>query len=169
MENRLLEEVLPGTSVFVDSNILIYHLLDDELYGTSSKNLLKRIEEKELKAFISPITINETLFIYLRFWIITHKTVAPKKVLEYLKEHIDVMQEVDFQKPQGLLSILKNLPINDAVVKASYRMTKLYNLLPNDAVNIALIRCHNIPAIATNDSDFDNIKGLKVFKPMRQQ
>lgn len=167
MENRTLEVILPGTSIFIDSNILIYHLLEDELYGASCKNFLKRVEEKELKALTSPIVITETLFLYLRFWIIEHKKVPPKKVLEYLKQHRDVIKEVDFQKPQSLLSILKKLTINDAVVNTSYRMIKLYNLLPNYAINLALIRRHNISTIATNDGDFDNIKGLKVVKPVQ--
>src|SRR3990170_7761942 len=166
MENKTLEEVPPGFSIFVDTNILIYHLLEDELYGVSCKNFLKRVEEKELTASTSPIVIGETLFLYLRFWIIEHKKVAPKKVLEYLKQHRDVINEVDFQKPLALLRLLKNLPINNAVVEASYQMTKLYNLLPNDAMNVALIKRHNIPAIATNDDDLDNITGIKVFKPV---
>jgi predicted nucleic acid-binding protein len=44
-------------------------------------------------------------------------------------------------------------------------MIKRYNLLPNDAINTALIRRYRVPAIATRDDDFDDINGLMVFKP----
>ncbi|MBI5745740.1 MAG: PIN domain-containing protein [Nitrospirae bacterium] len=165
MENKALEKASPGVSIFVDTNILIYHLLEDELYGVSCKNFLKRVEEKELTAFTSPIVIAESLFIYLRVWIIKHKKIAPKKVLEYLKQHRGLINEVNFQKPQILFTILKSLPIGNAAVKDSYSMMKLHNLLPNDAINVSLIKRHNISAIATNDNDFDNIKGLDVLKP----
>ncbi|MFQ5456183.1 MAG: type II toxin-antitoxin system VapC family toxin [Nitrospirota bacterium] len=165
MKNRTLEEASHGASIFVDTNILVYHLLDDELYGASCRNFLSRIEEKKLKALTSPIVIAESLFIYLRFWIIKHKKITPKKVLEYLKKHREVTNEVNFQKPQTLFTILELLPIDSTIVKASYHMIKLYNLLPNDAINVALIKHHNIPALATYDNDFDNIKGIKVLKP----
>lgn len=165
MENKALEKALPGTSIFVDTNILIYHLLEDELYGVSCRNFLKRVEEKELNAFISPIVIAETLFIYLRFWIIKHKQIAPKKVLEYLKQHRNVINEVNFEKPQALFTIFKNLPIGNTILNASYRMMKLHNLLPNDGINVALIKRHSISTIATHDDDFDDIEGIKVLKP----
>jgi len=44
-------------------------------------------------------------------------------------------------------------------------MTERYNLLPNDAINTALIRRYGLPAIATRDDDFDDIDGIVVFKP----
>lgn len=105
MENSTLAEVPHGSSIFVDSNILLYHLLEDELYGESCKIFLKQVEENELTALTSPIVIAETLFLYLRFWIIKQKEVAPKKALEYLKKHREVIKEVDFQRPQDLFNI----------------------------------------------------------------
>lgn len=165
MENKSLEEVLPGTAIFVDTNILIYHLLDDELYGASCRNFLNRIEEKELYAFTSPIVIAETLFIYLRFWIIKHKKISPKKVLEYIKKNRELINEVNFLKPQTLFTIFEILPITTDIINISYQMIKLYNLLPNDAINLALIKHHHLSAIATYDEDFDDIEGIKVLKP----
>ena len=70
MENKTLDEVSSNMSIFVDTNILVYHLLEDELYGESCKNFLERVEEKEVTAFISPVVVSETLFIYIRSWII---------------------------------------------------------------------------------------------------
>ncbi len=165
MESKTLNDASPGVSIFIDTNILVYHLLEDEFYGASCRNFLKQVEGKELTTFTSPIVVAESLFIYLRFWIIRHKKISPKKVLEYLKQHRDVINEVDFQKPQALFTIFKSLPIGHTILNASYRTMKLYNLLPNDAINVALIKHHNIPVIATNDDDFDDIEGLEVLKP----
>jgi predicted nucleic acid-binding protein len=120
MAIRRLRDVSDGLRIFVDTNILIYHLLEDELYGTSCRDFFKRIEEGSVLAFTSPIVASETLFIYLRAWTIQNKKIAPKRVLRYLKRHHEVLEEVDFHKPAALLSLLRVLPINNAVLQTSY-------------------------------------------------
>jgi len=76
MGSRPLEEVPDGRSIFVDTNILIYHLLEDELYGASCRNFLRRVENRSVTAFTSPIVAAETLFIYLRAWVVKNKKVV---------------------------------------------------------------------------------------------
>ena len=165
MESKPLCDVPEGISIFVVTNVLIYHLLEDEIYGASCRNFLRRAEEKSVTAFTSLVVISETLFLYLRFWVIANKKIAPKKVLHYIKQHRGVIKEVDFQKPQTLFTIFKVFSISNPILKTSYDMIKRYNLLPNDAINTALIRRYRVPAIATRDDDFDDINGLMVFKP----
>jgi predicted nucleic acid-binding protein len=67
---KALRDVPDGSGIFVDTNVLIYHLLEDELYGVSCRDFLKRVETGSVVAFISPIVASETLFIYLRAWLI---------------------------------------------------------------------------------------------------
>lgn len=142
---RPLRDVSDGLSIFVDSNILVYHLLEDELYGASCRDFLRRVETRSVAAFTSPIVASETLFIYLRTWIIKNKKIAPRRVLRYLKRHRAVLK---------------------AVLQTSYDLITRYQLLPADAIDAALIRRHNLPALATRDDDFDHIEGLDVFKPV---
>ena len=165
MAIRPLRDVSGGLLIFVDTNILVYHLLEDELYGASCRDFLKRVETRSVVAFTSPVVVSETLFIYLRTWIITNKKIAPKRVLRYLKRHRAVLEEVDFDKPLALLALLRILPLNKAVLETSYDLMTRYQLLPADAIDAALIRRHNLPVLATRDDDFDHIEGLDVFKP----
>lgn len=167
MANKRLEEIPPGMSAFVDTNILLYHLFDDELYGESCKTFLKRVEEKDVSAFISPVVVSETMFIYIRFWLIKEKKVSPKRVLEYLKKNRSIINAIDLQKPQKLFSLFKILPISANVLKTSFEFIKIRNLLPNDAINLSVITHHKIPAIATLDDDFNGIPDIKVFKPSK--
>jgi predicted nucleic acid-binding protein len=81
MAIRRLGDVSDGLRIFVDTNILVYHLLEDELYGTSCRTLTR------------------------------------------------------------------------------------YQLLPADSVDAALIRRHDLPALATRDDDFDHVESLDVYKP----
>lgn len=86
-------------------------------------------------------------------------------MLRYLKRHHEVLEEVDFHKPVALLSLLRVLPINTAVLQTSYDLMTRYRLLPADSVDAALIRRHNLPALATRDDDFDQVESLDVYKP----
>jgi predicted nucleic acid-binding protein len=163
MAIRRLGDVSDGLRIFVDTNILIYHLLEDELYGASCRDFFKRVETGSLVGFTSPIVVSETLFIYLRAWIIQNKKIAPKRVLRYLKRHRDVLNEVDFHKPLALLSLLGSF--RSTVLQNSYNLMTRYQLFPADSVDAALIRRHSLPAIATRDDDFDHIQRLDVYKP----
>jgi predicted nucleic acid-binding protein len=107
--------------------------------------------------------------LYIYAWIITHKKIAPKGVLRYLKRHRAVLQEVDFQKPLALLALLQVLPLNRAVLQTSYDLIMHDQLLPADAVDAALIQRHHLSALATRDDDFDHIEGFEVFKPSTSQ
>jgi predicted nucleic acid-binding protein len=51
-----------GEKVFVDSNILTYHLLNDPVHGKRRKEFVSRIEARDFEGFISPIIVSETLF-----------------------------------------------------------------------------------------------------------
>jgi predicted nucleic acid-binding protein len=86
-------------------------------------------------------------------------------VLRYLKRNREVLTEVDFHKPLALLSLLRVLPLNSAVLQTSYNLMTRYQLLPADSVDAAIIQRHNLPALATRDDDFDHVESLDVYKP----
>jgi len=165
MASRPLRDVSGGLRIFVDTNILGYHLLEDELYGASCRDFLKRVETRSVVAFTSPIVASETLFIYLRAWLIKNKKIAPKRVLRYLKRHRAVVREVDFHKPLALLALMRVLPLNKDVMQTSYGLMTRYQLLPADSIDAALIRRHHLAALATRDDDFDLVESLDVYKP----
>ncbi|MCK4734821.1 MAG: PIN domain-containing protein [Methanophagales archaeon] len=54
-----------GEKVFIDSNILTYHLLNDPVYGKGCKEFIGRVENREFEGFISPIIVSETLFNFI--------------------------------------------------------------------------------------------------------
>jgi len=165
MAIRALRDLQEGSSIFVDTNILIYHLLDDELYGESCRDFLNRVEIGAVSALTSPIVASETLFIYLRAWVIQNKKIAPKRVLRYLKRHPAVLKDVDFHKPLALLGLLRLLPISSEIMTTSYDLMTRYQLLPADSIQAALIQQRHLTAFATRDDDFDHLAGLDIYKP----
>lgn len=60
-----LSSIPYGEKVFIDSNILTYHLLNDPVYGMRCKDFIKRTEYNKFVGFISPIIISEVLFNFI--------------------------------------------------------------------------------------------------------
>jgi predicted nucleic acid-binding protein len=165
MESKYLDEIADGEQVFVDANILIYHLLEDSIFGQSCYDFLNRVERGEIAGITSPVALAEALFTYIRLWVITKKQIQPKKVLQYLKKHREVLEEIDLEKVERLFELLTILPVDRSVITQARRSIPAEKLLPNDAITHALLQIHQLHLIATNDEDFDEISGFTVFKP----
>ncbi|HII94466.1 MAG TPA: PIN domain-containing protein [Candidatus Methanofastidiosum sp.] len=60
---------------------------------------------------------------------------------------------------------IKILQVGEDISKLSLVLSKEYGLLPNDAIHAATCKSYGIDNIATNDSDFDRVDFLKVWKP----
>jgi predicted nucleic acid-binding protein len=100
MAIRPLRDVPVNSSIFVDTNILVYHLLEDELYGANCRDFLKRVETGSIVAFTSPIVASETLFIYLRAWVIQNKKIAA--LIERHRLPALATRDDDFDNVDGL-------------------------------------------------------------------
>jgi predicted nucleic acid-binding protein len=57
------------------------------------------------------------------------------------------------------------LPISAALIEQSQQMKTRYGFMSNDALTLQLMNELEIRAIATNDSDFDRVETITVYKP----
>ena len=55
--------------------------------------------------------------------------------------------------------------ITSAVVRASEAIRVQAGVMSNDSVTVALMRRLGLTAIATADTDFNNVSGLQVYQP----
>lgn len=53
------------------------------------------------------------------------------------------------------LNLFTVLPSSNAIIPLYLRLMQQYNLLPNDALILAAAKLHDIPALASYDSDFE--------------
>lgn len=68
--------------------------------------------------------------------------------------------------PDSILGIgIEILTVGVDDVHASAGIKREYGLLTNDALNLALMRRHRLACIASNDSDFERVTDLLVWKP----
>lgn len=60
---------------------------------------------------------------------------------------------------------VKILLLSSEAIFQSKKLRKEYNLLTNDSLNLHVMKTNGLVDIVTNDSDFDGIEWLKVWKP----
>ncbi len=57
------------------------------------------------------------------------------------------------------------LPVDLPLLRQATELAQQHGLLTNDLLILALIRCHGIENLATNDDDSDRVPGITVWKP----
>lgn len=160
-----LRALSSGEKIYVDSNILTYHLLKDPIYGERCKEFIKRIENRDVEGFISPIIVSETLFNFIKATIVMDYGIKPKEVIPLLKANPRAISKIELGKASDLFKVFCILPISELETEKSYEVIKEYALLTNDALHVATMKQHGITNIATNDKDFERVEWVTVWIP----
>ncbi len=127
--------------VYLDSNILIYGVLNEDQIGDSARRFIKEIETGKYKASISALTIDEFI------WKV--QKVLGREEAAKLADKLMEMQN------------LKIIDINLDILKKMLEIYKKYNLDPRDSIHLAAMQLNEIKIIISQDSDFDKIKDIK--------
>lgn len=151
-------------TIFVDSNIIAYFLLKHPEYYVACKNFLKRVEDREITAFIDNIVASEVYFIYIRARLSEKLSIPASKVIKELKHNPNLLEKVDLH-PVNLIFQTLSLSILNSDATNLGSLISSHHLLPNDALHLAAMQANKIRDMATNDQDFERIKGVKVWKP----
>ena len=163
MKVNRFSDLPDGSDVFVDSNIITYHLSNDPVHGDECKSFLKRIEDGKLSGLITPIVVSEVTFNFIKSYVI--RNYKPKNLVKFLKKNPDIIEKVDLSTVSELLDIFFILPVGPISSSLSFKIIKKFHLLPNDAINVVIMLIYEIQNIATNDPDFERVKGIKIWKP----
>jgi len=163
-----LSSLPKNSSVFIDANIFLFAILAHPRFSDSCEKFLTSVEKREYSAFTSTLVLNEVI----------HKLM----ITEVIKKH-SLKTEYDAylllkQKPDVIKGLtitwedftnLKKYPINilsaGNYLEPAAEISKSYALLISDAAHAAVCKEHKIENIATNDSDFERVDFLKVWKP----
>lgn len=163
-----------GTEViYIDSTIFISHHSTDAANRKECTNLLCAIERGDIKAATSSIVTDETVYILLKFKAaeildtnkhykilesLRHDREVFDKAWEIAQEHIDY---IDALRAKNVLQIITQTA-DPVIVKD---LAKKYQLLPRDASHLGIMKKYMIRNIATNDSDFEHIDNIRVWRP----
>lgn len=164
MESNLWKSLPSSAKVFIDSNVFVYHLSSDPVYGISGKELLKRIENNDLYGYTSTTVVTEVTFAYIRLWLIKERGIEPKKVLQYLKKAPQILSEIDLEIIQKLFTIVTIFGVTRRDIKGAFKYISQFHLLPNDAVNLAVMERRGLTHIVTQDKDYEKVGVITCWK-----
>jgi len=158
-----LDELRHG-SVYVDTNILYMYLRVDPAHLSAIRVFLGRIVRGEIEAVVSIPVLDE---LFYRLLLARVKEVTERNPLDVLREKQAEAIEAHSDVIGGSLRKLTTLPhINLVGVDATDFNSMLENiqtfsLLPRDALHVAIVQRLGLNGIASDDIDFDRVKGIE--------
>ena len=94
--------------------------------------------------------------------------IKPHEVVRFLKKRPELISELkkyDAAVREILDYNIEILPIEREAIFESGDLRKKHNLLTNDSLNLYAMKANKLTYIATNDSDFERVKWITVWKP----
>lgn len=126
--------------MYIDSNIFIYASIDAEQLGKQCRRIIDAIDQQVISCASSYLVIDEVLWI--------------------LKKHIGRKDSLTITR--SILSLpIKWIDVNDAVMIRLIDRFEKTTLDPRDTLHLASMKEQKLTTIITEDTDFDNIKGIK--------
>lgn len=156
-----------GERIFIDSNILIYASSKEHSLKSVCEDFLLKIENGEILGFINGRIVDEVFHKLMMIEISKKYKIGFKDTLTYIKVNPEVLKE--FQKPKSIIEDIltfegiKILEIDKKIVSQALKFSN--SLLFSDAIHASCCKVYGIRNIATNDSDFERISFLRVWKP----
>jgi uncharacterized protein len=156
-----------GSLCFVDTNILVYHFVENPQFSQECRRLLGRVVAGEVTAVSATSVVAD----------VVHKVMAEEArlrhtldsgVVRFLQHHPAKISSLSaFVAAARQLELLpfRLLPVDLALVRSAAELAQQHGLLTNDAIIVALMQRYGIAHLATNDDDFDRVPGITVWKP----
>ncbi len=126
---------------YFDSNLIIYAMLDETETGEWARELLERVQNEEMPACTSFLTFDEVFYK-------VNKAKGSGAAIKNLEAFL-------------AMSNMRFIDVNDGVIWKALELIREYQLLPRDAIHAATAFIAGAETIFSEDTDFDNILGLK--------
>jgi len=158
-----LDEVCQG-SVYVDTNILYMYLRVDPAHLSAIKVFLNRIVRGEINAFVSIPVLDE---LFYRLLLARVKEATDRNPLDVLREnqaeaiaaHSDVISSS--LRKLTLLPHINLVGVDTTDFNRMLENIQAFSLLPRDALHVAIVQGLGLNGIASDDTDFDRVKGVE--------
>jgi predicted nucleic acid-binding protein len=156
---------LPDESfVLIDSNVFIYALTAQ---SAQCRQLFERCLREEVTGIALFETVNEATH---RFMIAEALfkgliTGGGARVLRNKFRQIPALTDYWRDTERILALNLLFIPVNETVVRNAQVVRQEAGLLTNDSMIVACMREYGVSFLASNDSDFERVRDITVFKP----
>jgi len=160
-----LDDIPAGETVFIDSNIFIYHFT-----GASGQcsDLLSRCEQKELTGITLTNVLLEVLHRLMMVEAVSKKLVEPPNIVKKLNRKPALVRQLGdyyFNTLKIFEMGIEVRPIRyDTFLKSEFYRSK-YGFLVNDSIIAAALQTEKAACLATRDDAFLPVLELAVYQP----
>ena len=160
-----LADLREGDSVFIDANVFIYH---SGGRSVECKTLLERCARRELLGYTSTPVLAEVLHRLMVAEAVQKRLVTVKTAVKKLRGNPDLVRQLsqyheDVSKIRQMNLVILSFTLE--ILSASEGVRKNDGLLTNDSFVVAFMHERGLTKLATANSDFDRVGGIKVYKP----
>ncbi|MGV3720273.1 MAG: type II toxin-antitoxin system VapC family toxin [Actinomycetota bacterium] len=160
-----LNEVPPGSTIYLDANILVYHFAGESAQCTE---LLKRVVQGEVHGWMGAHTYAEVVHRLMMLEARTKSVLTGSNPARKAKSKPEAIRNLaDYQRDANAIPILvpdiaSLLP--EDVTQSSVQRNQ-FGVLVNDSLSLALMARRGTIALATADRDFLRVTSLQVYVP----
>ena len=153
------------TFVCVDANIFVYALAGQ---SAQCRQLIERCVREEVTGVVLFETVNEVTHRFMIAEAVAKGviTAGGAKALRGKFQQIPALTE-DWRHTERMLALnLLFAPVNEIIIRTAQAVRQEAGLLTNDSLLVAAMREYGLSYLASNDSDFERVSGITVFKPI---
>jgi len=161
---------LPTDSrVFIDANIFLYTILGHPRFKSPCKEFLIKLENGVYEGTTSTLILNEVVHkLMLAEVIKINGLSSEREALKLIRKNPEIISKL--HTTWSNYAYIRRYPIaitevDERAMDLSVQISERYRLLISDAVHIAIMKKRGIVDLASNDSDFERVAGINLWKP----
>jgi predicted nucleic acid-binding protein len=163
-------QIPANASVFIDANIFIYYFTPDPVLGPECRLLMERLVKfQDFLAFTSTHILSEVAHQLMILeaaqsfgWPLAGITQRLQKHPAEIQKLTRFRQAIDEVPRLGI----EVLPVERHLLPLAASLSQLHGLLTNDAITAATMQDQAITHLASHDTDFDRVPGLRRYAPV---
>ena len=161
-------DLVAGSSLFLDTNALVYYFQPHPVHGPACQQLVQRVEQGQLLGFVSTHVLGEMAHRLMTLEASSWQGWSSGKVGQRLRKQPAAFQKLShFQTAVDniLQSRIQVVAIPPSLLRTASSLSRHIGLLFNDALIIAVMQDLRLTNLASNDPDFDRVPGITRYAP----
>jgi uncharacterized protein len=162
------DDIQGGQAIFVDANVFLYYFTAHLKYGPACKNLLDRIENREIVGFTSAHVLTEIVHRLMTIEACQRFGWSVKGIARRLRKHAAEVQQLTRSRQavdEITLIGVDVLSVGKKHISVAPDISRQAGLLCGDALIVAVMQDQGLILLASEDADFDRVPGITRYAP----